>query len=295
MVDYVKGLAETFEKKGQQPGYAHAVAWSIACKYHPEYDKAGHCERQSREYLTRKSNRRLLVSLHRALEGVEHGGELLYWAAIARGVRTAAFRHRGHVVVVYDREAFGPTVSAGPDLQQAVQYGVDADLGHRPPPHVAAQLEALFERPAKRNPAGKVKLTGSKDVEGFFREWDTMYFPHPLMPGSRAFGFVCDDGVTQGVVVVELHKFEGHVHLSNIMTSPENARRSGAATRALQDVCALADKHHCTITLEAHAFGRVKSMNNAKLAAWYGKHGFKKTSGTAKEGYLMERSPGKVW
>ena len=158
MTDYVKKIAEDMELKGKEPGYAHAVAWSIACKYHPEYDHAGHCAREGRQYLTRKANRRILTALHRACNGLAHGGELMYWAAMSQGIRTKAFEHRGHIVLVYNREAFGPTVRSGEALQDAVTVGHELDMGHQPSKRIAAELEELFPAQPRRNPDTKLSL-----------------------------------------------------------------------------------------------------------------------------------------
>lgn len=149
LLDKVKEYAAELEAAGRSPGYAYATAWARACKYHPELDDEGHCTRGSREYLTRKTNRRILGHLHRRCKGLPHGGELMYWAAMARGVRTRAVSLHGHVVLVYQREAFAPDLDDAAAVDEVLRRGTPLDAAH-PPAYLEAQLEQLAA--PERNP-----------------------------------------------------------------------------------------------------------------------------------------------
>lgn len=163
LLDKVKEYAAELEAAGRSPGYAYATAWARACKYHGELDEQAHCRRPGREYLTRKTNRRILGHLHRRCKGLPHGGELMYWAAMARGVRTRAVSLHGHVVLVYQREAFAPDLDDAAAVDEVLRRGTPLDAAH-PPAYLEAQLEQLAA--PERNPAPLIFYHGAQRWEG---------------------------------------------------------------------------------------------------------------------------------
>lgn len=165
LLEKVKEYAAEIEAKGKPAGYAYATAWARACKYHPELDDEGHCTRGSREYLTRKTNRRILGHLHRRCKGLPHGGELMFWAAMARGVRTRAVSLHGHVVLMYQREAFAPDLDDAAAVDEVLRRGTPLDAAH-PPAYLEAQLEQLLA--PERNPSSSKAspYTLAKDEHG---------------------------------------------------------------------------------------------------------------------------------
>jgi hypothetical protein len=84
-------------------------------------------------------------------------------------------------------------------------------------------------------------------------------------------------------VSVELSNFDGHLWINSIMTLE---RGRGDASRVLQKMCDIADKHQVYMGLGASPFGKTKGLNKAQLIAWYKRYGFKKVDYDT-----MERPP----
>jgi hypothetical protein len=84
-------------------------------------------------------------------------------------------------------------------------------------------------------------------------------------------------------VSVELSNFDGHLWINSIMTLE---RGRGDASRVLQKMCDIADKHQVYMGLGASPFGKTKGLNKSQLIAWYKRYGFKKVDYDT-----MERPP----
>lgn len=74
-------------------------------------------------------------------------------------------------------------------------------------------------------------------------------------------------------VLVEVSNFDGYLWLNSIMTV-EKGR--GDASKVLDKICEIADKHQVTIVLTPVPFGRGKIFTKKQLRDWYGRHGFVK-------------------
>lgn len=105
----------------------------------------------------------------------------------------------------------------------------------------------------------------SDRLDAFFDEYYAISQAHPWDAREQCW--------EDSSVFTEISKFDGDVHISSIATSKQR-RRSGAATRVLQRLTVLADKHRVTMTLMACPIGK-GGPGKRKLMAWYAKHGFK--------------------
>lgn len=93
-------------------------------------------------------------------------------------------------------------------------------------------------------------------------------------------------------VVLEISTFDGTIHLGDITTVDQH--RQGHATRVLTWLKSLADKHGVAITGIAKAYNkRDKNVINkaSQLVAWYKKHGFDISRGSAGDGYPIRYNP----
>jgi len=152
MLEKVKQYAAEIEAQGKSAGYAYATAWARACKYHPELDAAGHCKRPRRQYLAVKAARRVLGSLHKRCRELRLGGDVLYWAAMAKGVQTAPYVYGQHTVLKYGREAFAPSLDTAAAIDQVVARGRTGSLGVHPPEAMATDIDRVLGIGPKRNP-----------------------------------------------------------------------------------------------------------------------------------------------
>jgi GNAT superfamily N-acetyltransferase len=93
--------------------------------------------------------------------------------------------------------------------------------------------------------------------------------------------FYALDFGNQGMVILELHTFDGMIRLSLIQVPPEY-RGHGLASKAMNMLTAIADKHGVDMSLDAVPQGK-GGLTKAQLFKWYAKHGFKRMP------YLMQQ------
>jgi len=118
-------------------------------------------------------------------------------------------------------------------------------------------------------------------VDDFLDEAWKLSKPHPFDRRIRLFG----------MIGVEMSKFDGMVHLSDIRNFGKP--RQGGATSVLKKLTTLADKHKVKIDGVAKVYDqRDGHMSTTKeLVKWYRKSGFKIFSGSEEDGYRIEYSP----
>ena len=80
------------------------------------------------------------------------------------------------------------------------------------------------------------------------------------------------DRVWGGTVLIEVAPFDKRIHVSDIMSMD---RGKGYASKALQWLCSLADKHGVAMSLTPDAFGDGQGLDGEQLTAWYSRYGFK--------------------
>jgi 2'-5' RNA ligase/8-oxo-dGTP pyrophosphatase MutT (NUDIX family) len=111
-------------------------------------------------------------------------------------------------------------------------------------------------------------------LEEFMNDFRSGTGPNPL--GHR-------DRVWNEQVVIEVRPFDGKIHISDITSL---FRGKGNASRALDWLCSLADKHGVKMSLTPDAFGDGQGLDDEQLTSWYSRRGFKTVRGT-----LMVRDP----
>jgi len=121
----------------------------------------------------------------------------------------------------------------------------------------------------------------SKDA--FFKELHQTYARNPFMPLEHIIG--------KAIVQLQSSRVRNQVELAFIKSLESGG---GHASRALDAVGVLADKHNITvelfvIPLKWHATDRKSALNKKELKAWYGRHGFELVEGT---GYMQRKPQG---
>lgn len=103
-------------------------------------------------------------------------------------------------------------------------------------------------------------------------------FMHDFNGGTIANPLSHKDRVWNNKVLLEVRPFDGKIHVSDIMSLERGERN---ASRALDWLCSLADKHAVAMSLTPSAFGDGKGLNDEQLSSWYARRGFKPDRGTS--------------
>lgn len=115
---------------------------------------------------------------------------------------------------------------------------------------------------AEKNPA----------IEAFMDEFRAGTYAHPFARRMR---------IKDEVGIEADNYWEKEVHLLSIMNF--GTKGEGEASKALDWVVALADKHKVELSLEvqplANAGSKGKNLSKANLFKWYARRGFKKEGG----------------
>lgn len=121
--------------------------------------------------------------------------------------------------------------------------------------------------------------TGSESgLDGFLSDLNNITTPHPFDHRS----------VLYGAVSMDVSKFGDDIHLGDITTYAE--QKQGHATKALQMLKTLADKHHVTIqgTAKAYSKNPAHIQDTKRLLQWYQKNGFEVLGGYPEDGYEIQ-------
>ena len=123
-----------------------------------------------------------------------------------------------------------------------------------------------------------LRKKSNPNVDSFMDEVHKSTSDHPFDNRARIY---------KNKATFELHKHDGHIHLSDIRTLQP---KSGAGTEALKHLTGLADKHGVKISGVAKAYSNDKKhiTDSKKLSGWYAKHGFKVGKGNKHDGYDIE-------
>ncbi len=162
-------------------------------------------------------------------------------------------------------------------------FEVKLDLRNSGDPVV---IDSTTDEPVQRT----IKLSGfgakpSPDAPSvrFLRDLEGMTHTNPIDPGSRVF----DGDAVVSVFVGDGRKEWGnpdHAYIQDIRRMSK-----GGGSRALKELCWLADRHGVVLTLHAKGYGEVPTE---KLVTLYERFGFRVIAGPGDNGgYDMERQP----
>ena len=110
-----------------------------------------------------------------------------------------------------------------------------------------------------------LKLSGTgrpPAITDFLTEWRDDYTCETPFGSERTFG----------LCLLEVEDFAGAVWLKSIRTMDPG---KGHATRAVEALCFLADRHNVAIILYPKPFGAGPTMSTRNLKLWYARFGFK--------------------
>lgn len=118
-------------------------------------------------------------------------------------------------------------------------------------------------------------------ADTFLDEVWKMSNPHPFDRRIRLFG----------MIGIEVSKFDGNVHLSDIRNFGKP--RQGGATAVLKKLTKLADKHKVKIDGVAKVYDQREGYvsTTKELTKWYKKAGFRISSGSESDGYPIQYIP----
>lgn len=150
-------------------------------------------------------------------------------------------------------------------------------------PSVAKEAEQL------RQKYGPLPLPGltKASVDSFLQEYESMTVENPLARGAR----IWKTGPTDNdIVTTELDEWDGNISLKFIGSVTKG---KGHATKVMQEIVKLADKHGATIELDVEPVGRYKQdiLSKDQLAAWYKKFGFEPHEFSSDDEIMLVRKP----
>lgn len=146
--------------------------------------------------------------------------------------------------------------------------------------NLARQLEEAAKPTHTKSP--------QKALDAFMAEYGSKTHDNPFGGGERLVGFRRPGvKIPKGAkfappnsvdwVTLKLRPWEGHIHIEWMQVPPDSAGR-GAATKALDILSSMADKHRVQMGLNAKPTGLPK-IPKGKLKALYRKFGFVSVGG----------------
>jgi len=144
-------------------------------------------------------------------------------------------------------------------------------------------------------------LDPTPGLTAFMDAYEKLTHPRPFvgMPGDRLWLMGEIDGNYCIVTTnIKIDKYRNMIHFSSIQTVGDDLRSSptdvceghGFASKVMNKITALADKHQVPIKLQAISFGQ-KSMTEENLVAWYKRAGFEQQDPYWNPDGLMVRQP----
>ena len=114
------------------------------------------------------------------------------------------------------------------------------------------------------------------NLKGFMDEYESQTKRNPIgMPGERYWYMGEIDG-KYCLVITNLYidKHQNNIKWSSIQLVPPGAcEGQGFASKVMDTITSLADKHGVTLRLDVTPFGQ-ESLNDEDLSSWYGRNGF---------------------
>ena len=110
-------------------------------------------------------------------------------------------------------------------------------------------------------------------LDAFMAEYRSISERNPLNPRIQYWymGKVDDEDC---LVLTDLNIFDGAISFNTIQTVPRDTyEKKGFASKVMNQIAALADKHQVPMTLDAVPFGQ-KSLGEKELESWYRRAGF---------------------
>lgn len=133
--------------------------------------------------------------------------------------------------------------------------------------------ELLQEKITLGNKAGSQNDLKAKNA-AFMSEYESLTKRNPI-------GY-CDDrywymGEFEGkycLVITNISEFDGTINFNSIQTVPPDiCEKKGFASKVMNQIVSLADKHQVPMELQVEPFGQ-KSIDEEGLTAWYKRAGF---------------------
>jgi len=141
--------------------------------------------------------------------------------------------------------------------------------------HLRQYIRQILSEEAIRIGAPEHK-SDSGNLEGFMGEYESQTKRNPIgMPGERYWYMGEIDG-KYCLVITNLYidKQRNNIKWSSIQLVPPGAcEGQGFASKVMDTITSLADKHGVTLRLDVAPFGQ-ESLSDEDLSSWYGRNGF---------------------
>ena len=131
-------------------------------------------------------------------------------------------------------------------------------------------------------------------LDSYMKEYETTGEQNPLDWRTRYFVMGKTDDDEWCLVQTELQVFDEAIHISSIQTTPPGAcEGKGYASKVMQQLTDLADKHNVEMSLDPTPFGK-KTLGVGDLKGWYKRAGFKPDAEYFGEWRRKPASKGKI-
>ena len=118
--------------------------------------------------------------------------------------------------------------------------------------------------------------------DAFMAEYESLSERNPIgAPGDR-YWYMGKQGEAHCIVITNMRPWDGHIHFSSISTAPPDVcEGKGYASKVMNQLVALADKHGVPMSLDPKPFGK-KTLGVKELKGWYRRVGFKPSKKSGK-------------
>ena len=141
------------------------------------------------------------------------------------------------------------------------------------------QESVLLETAGQQLQAGISLSTRSpKDLQqrfdAFMKEYESLTKRNPIGYQGDRYWYMGEVEGKHCLVITNMNIFDGSVSFNSIQTVPPDVcEKKGFASKVMNQIVALADKHQVPMTLSAVPFGQ-KSLGEKELESWYRRAGF---------------------
>lgn len=115
-----------------------------------------------------------------------------------------------------------------------------------------------------------------KRFDAFMKEYESMTERNPIGFRGDRYWYMGEIEGKYCLVVTNINIFDGNVSFNSIQTVPPDVcEKKGFASKVMNQIVALADKHQVPISLSVSPFGQ-ESLSEKELESWYRRVGFER-------------------
>jgi len=144
----------------------------------------------------------------------------------------------------------------------------------------------IYKDSSEKKATTEQELTLEQRFDQFLSEYESMSQQNPIgYPGDR-YWYMGEHEGKHCLVMTNMSVWDGQMMFNSIQTVPADVcGKKGFASKVMNKVVDLADKHQIPLSLEAMPFGQ-EALSKPELESWYKRSGFKQDS-DYDEGFMV--------